>query len=532
MDVVGGGPAGVAAAISAPMRGADVTLFEKSQLPRHNVCGEFLSPEAIPLLEHLGVWNRILEAGAVPIDRFSLHFRKRSVTHRLAESAYGISRFTLDQLLLDAVRQRGVTVVRKRQAKPSIPGVLATGRPPVAVTGGGEGTDGESQGKAEGREERQQATRVYKQAKSDNWSYRFRWNGPEIRRSTKQANMRVAERMEAAHKTALAKGEVGIRERKPVPTLAVFAERNFLPFVRSTFKEKFKTREYHECGVKSLLKLEPLASRPLNAITTKTISGYVAKRQKRGLQVSSINRELQVLRRMFALAQEWGEVDKVLPKVKMLPGERLRERVLTLDEEDAYFAAARSKVMNRHKDPELLHDVAAIPIDCGPRPEECFRLRREYVQNGLLDIPYGKSDNARRRVPMTDRVRAVVEMRLLKTEGSEWLFPANTVSGHIEKSSLKKQHPRALRVSGVEPFELYTFRHTCLTRWAPHMDPWTLAYLAGHRDMSITKRYIHPQQHTIREAMERARAAAGGHTSGHTATEAADCSAPSTAAIQ
>jgi integrase len=35
---------------------------------------------------------------------------------------------------------------------------------------------------------------------------------------------------------------------------------------------------------------------------------------------------------------------------------------------------------------------------------------------------------------------------------------------------------------------LYTLRHTCLTRCAPHMDRWTLAHLAGHRDMAITKR--------------------------------------------
>jgi hypothetical protein len=38
------------------------------------------------------------------------------------------------------------------------------------------------------------------------------------------------------------------------------------------------------------------------------------------------------------------------------------------------------------------------------------------------------------------------------------------------------------------------------------MDPWTLAYLAGHRDMSITRRYVHPQADAIREAMEKARA--------------------------
>jgi hypothetical protein len=62
--------------------------------------------------------------------------------------------------------------------------------------------------------------------------------------------------------------------------------------------------------------------------------------------------------------------------------------------------------------------------------------------------------------------------------------------------------------------------------WAPQMDPWTLAYLAGHRDMSITKRYIHPQEHTSRAAMDRARDAQGRHNSGQSALDslAADCS--------
>jgi len=104
-----------------------------------------------------------------------------------------------------------------------------------------------------------------------------------------------------------------------------------------------------------------------------------------------------------------------------------------------------------------------------------------------------------------------------------WVFPAETPSGHIEPESLKRQHLAACKGDdkedgefSVAPFPLDTLRHTCLTRWAPHMDPWTLAYLAGQRDMAITKRYIHPQADTIREAMEKARVARGGHTSGHT----------------
>jgi integrase len=187
--------------------------------------------------------------------------------------------------------------------------------------------------------------------------------------------------------------------------------------------------------------------------------------------------------------------------------------------------------MERHSDPRLLHDVAIILLDCALRPEECFRLRPENVRDGRIEIQYGKTDNARRRIPMTPRVAAILDMRLVKSARSEWVFPTATKSGHIEPSSLKKQHLNALaeatrilrKETGsddaeFEGFDLYTLRHTCLTRWAPpHMDPWTLAYLAGHRDMNITKRYIHPQEQTIRAAMDRAQAGVSGHTSGHTA---------------
>jgi hypothetical protein len=53
---------------------------------------------------------------------------------------------------------------------------------------------------------------VYK--RGNVWWYKFSFNGEAIRESTKQTNKRVAEQIEAAHKTRLAKGEVGIEEPK------------------------------------------------------------------------------------------------------------------------------------------------------------------------------------------------------------------------------------------------------------------------------------------------------------------------------
>jgi len=167
----------------------------------------------------------------------------------------------------------------------------------------------------------------------------------------------------------------------------------------------------------------------------------------------------------------------------------------------------------KQPDAFLLRDAAIVLMDCGLRPEECFRLKwMENIRDGAIEIHTGKGRGSRRRIPISPRVRSILEMR--RTGGtSEWVFPAPTKSGHIESSSLKKQHAEAVKTSGVVPFVLYTFRHTCITRWAKHMDPFTLHVLAGHTDMNTTKRYVHPSDEDIIEAMERVR---GGHKYGHT----------------
>ena len=59
----------------------------------------------------------------------------------------------------------------------------------------------------------------------------------------------------------------------------------------------------------------------------------------------------------------------------------------------------------------------------------------------------------------------------------------------------------------MNPFVDTVAKGTGLTRRAPFMDPWPLAYLVGHRDMSITTRYVHPQEYSTRAAMEKARVA-------------------------
>lgn len=339
--------------------------------------------------------------------------------------------------------------------------------------------------------------------------YHFLFNGQHIQESSKQGNPRVARNMESAHRTALAKGEVGFRENKPVPTLKDFIEGRFEPWAKATFEKVSPAtwRRWYSPNLRALKDCAPLAELGLDKITGESIAGFTAKRQSQGLQPSSVNRALQVLRRVLRLAVEWGVLPSA-PKTKMLRGERHRERVLTPAEEARYLAAA----------PEPLASIATVLVDSGMRPEECFRLRWESItwvngRYGSLLVTHGKTAAARRVLPMTPRVRVILESRWTGADRPDegWVWPAPTASGHIEPSSLKKMHAAAFRAiaaqlregeRSVRPFVLYSLRHTFLTRLGESgCNVWTLARIAGHSSIAMSARYVHPGEDAVLTAM-------------------------------
>lgn len=368
------------------------------------------------------------------------------------------------------------------------------------------------------------------------WWYKFTWRGQEIRETTRQGNKRIAEQMEAARKTGLAKGEAGIRQKEPPPDVRTFINERFLPYVRTRYSERPKTIAFYGHCAGMLLGFRPLAKCRLDEVSPEVVSAFVAECKAAGMAIASTNRYLATLRRALRWGEELGVIEKAPLRVRLLPGEVRRERVLTNDEEARYFSGAvavgqhsieayeraltGTRALERNQtpappaDPFMLRDAATVLAECGLRPDELFRLRWSEYRDGALHIAHGKTKSARRSIPVTARVAAVLEMRK-QVSGSEWVFPAKTKSGHIDSSSLKIQHRKACAIGQVPFFPLYTFRHTCLTRWSAHVDPYTLGYLAGHADFATTRRYVHPKGEQVLEALERARIAQGGYCRGH-----------------
>lgn len=158
--ILGGGLAGTAAAITLARNGHAVILIDRDTIPKHKVCGEFLSAEALQLLSHLGLdlypaensgarglASETRGSGTLrlvqprpnpsttthPIYTVRLTSSKLLTQAKLPFPAQSLTRRCLDTLLLEAAQNAGATILQGsiEQLSPTLNGweiTLATGR--------------------------------------------------------------------------------------------------------------------------------------------------------------------------------------------------------------------------------------------------------------------------------------------------------------------------------------------------------------------------------------------------------------------
>ncbi|HEX8562082.1 MAG TPA: NAD(P)/FAD-dependent oxidoreductase [Flavobacterium sp.] len=96
--IVGGGIAGLTAAIHLAHSGIAVTVVEKHSYPRHKVCGEYISNEVLPYLESLDI--DVASLGASQINQTEIStIDGKTISSTLPLGGFGISRFTFDHHL-------------------------------------------------------------------------------------------------------------------------------------------------------------------------------------------------------------------------------------------------------------------------------------------------------------------------------------------------------------------------------------------------------------------------------------------------
>ncbi len=109
--IVGGGLAGLSAAIHLRKQDFKVLLIEKNDYPKHKVCGEYISNEVLPYLNFLGM--DVFALGAQNITKFVISTAKNKlISADLPLGGFGISRYALDYALYAKAKENGVVVVK------------------------------------------------------------------------------------------------------------------------------------------------------------------------------------------------------------------------------------------------------------------------------------------------------------------------------------------------------------------------------------------------------------------------------------
>jgi menaquinone-9 beta-reductase len=108
--IIGGGPAGGAAAIRLAQQGRSVLLLEKEPAARDKVCGEFIGPDAQHYLRELGLDLSALDAAR--IDNLRLMRGRAIASARLPFPGLSLSRRVLDEALLAQAEEQGAQVWR------------------------------------------------------------------------------------------------------------------------------------------------------------------------------------------------------------------------------------------------------------------------------------------------------------------------------------------------------------------------------------------------------------------------------------
>jgi integrase len=328
-------------------------------------------------------------------------------------------------------------------------------------------------------------------------------NNIHVQRSTKCRNKRNAEVVERAFRTQIARNEFGIDAKKPVPTYNA-AMKEFLLWCQTEHAARPATTRRYATSSKALI--EYFGDKSLDQITPDDVQKFKQWRSKQKKQApntklrkskkaasnavikpATVNRELACLKIVFNHFIKQDVIAKnPVSRVKFLQENNENFVVLSPSDEKVYLLACS----------QPLQDVAGLMLDCGCRPDEIYRLRKSDVNldGGFLLIPDGKTQAARRRIPLTARAVTILESRINNSNG-DYLFAGGRNGDDVKNPIVKlnNAHSGALKWSDLKKFRIYDLRHTFASRMAmAGVDLVTLAALLGHSRVQMVMRYAHP----------------------------------------
>jgi len=335
------------------------------------------------------------------------------------------------------------------------------------------------------------------------WMYQVYVNGTRVRRSTGTKNEKKAKLIEAAARTDSDRG---------APTAAAVGK------LRWTQAEEGILADYANNEFDSLEDLQGRLDNHLTpffgkrtrmtAIGTARINAYIKQRRDAEAANGTINRELDVLKRMFTLAVQAGQLIYA-PYIPSLKEHNVRK---------GFFEYEQFLAVRRHL-PVALQGVATVAYITGWRVDSEVLIQQwarhvDFAGNELrLDADEAKSDEPR-TFPMTAELRAVYEQQdaarqALKDRGQicPWVFFRMVAKGRRGLSAKHAAHvaivptPQPIKrfdkawdtactAAGCPGMLRHDFRRTAIRNMVRRGIPERVAMqLCGHKTRSVFDRY-------------------------------------------
>jgi integrase len=308
------------------------------------------------------------------------------------------------------------------------------------------------------------------------WHYDFMIKTKRFRGVIPEARTKAqAERAETQIRQDVYEGKY---VKATAPSLDSFVKEVYLPWLKLNKRSWRSDLEHTEVLIREFGELN------LDEITPILIEKFKRERRasitRRGKEraPASVNRELEVLSRIFTLAMDQDAVAaNPCRKVKKLLMDNVRTRYLSVEEEERLMESLTGRLAH-------LHPIIIVAVDTGLRRRELLSLEKEQVDFNLdvINVKRTKSGKGR-TVPMTPRVRETL-INLC--------------------ADVKHSFTSAVKAAGLTDFTFHDLRHTFGTRLAASgADVVKIRELMGHASITTTMRYMHASDSGKRDAIAR-----------------------------
>jgi len=332
---------------------------------------------------------------------------------------------------------------------------------------------------------------IYKRGKRY-WMH-FVWNGEHIQESTKQGNPRVARQIEAAKRTQLAKGEVGIKEK---PKAERFTVAMLLDRLQASYEIDGKASAKNFSLIRRAKK--DFGAKMADELTAEDIDAYIERRRTKGAADATINRVTQLVGTAYRRAK------LTPPDIRHLSEKHNVRR--------GFFSSAEFRAVLSHLPDDDLRDFCEFAYLCGWRKGSIAALRWFDVdlEAGEINLPgqYVKNGEPL-KMPIEGELKALLarrkEARAVTTSSgaliSDFVFHR---SGEAVLE-FRKPWATACKLAGCPGKLFHDFRRSAARDLIRSGVPQSVAMrITGHKTASMFTRYNITDTEDVREALRSA----------------------------